>query len=123
MPPYFQAPMQPYQISHPPAQWPQYPPYYATPQGGFNEDSETAKPEKFTGWDPLKLHPFIISCIMAFNSIPHKFATDNLWVSYTTSYLSNIAMLWWQPTLVAYPKPLIQGDWGEFVDQLNVYFG
>jgi len=80
-------------------------------------------PNKFTGRDPSQLHPFIISCIMAFNSRPHKFATDNLWVSYTTSYLSNIAMLWWQPTLVAYPKPLIQGDWGEFVDQLNVYFG
>jgi len=32
-------------------------------------------------------------------------------------------MLWWQPTLVAYPEPLIQGDWGEFFDQLNVYFG
>ena len=37
--------------------------------------------------------------------------------------LSDITMLWWQPTLVAYPKPSIQGDWGEFVDQLNVYFG
>src|SRR5882724_8919024 len=32
-------------------------------------------------------------------------------------------MLWWQPTLVAYPKLSIWGDWGEFVDKLNVYFG
>src|SRR5882724_8862238 len=32
-------------------------------------------------------------------------------------------MLWWQPTLVAYPEPSIRGDWGEFVDQLNMYFG
>src|SRR5882724_6726864 len=32
-------------------------------------------------------------------------------------------MLWWQPTLVTYPEPLIWGDLGEFVDQLNVYFG
>src|SRR5882724_7246725 len=31
-------------------------------------------------------------------------------------------MLWWQPTLVTYPKPLIRGDWGEVVNQLNVYF-
>src|SRR5882724_6555021 len=44
-------------------------------------------------------------------------------MSYSASYLPDIAMLWWQPTLVVYPKPLIQGDWGEFVDQLNVYFG
>jgi len=35
---------------------------------------------------------------------------------------SDIAMLWWQPTLVAYPKLLIQGNWDEFVNQLNVYF-
>src|SRR5882724_10020958 len=32
-------------------------------------------------------------------------------------------MLWWQPTFVAFPKPSIWGDWGEFFDQLNVYFG
>jgi len=43
-------------------------------------------------------------------------------VLYAASYLSNIEMLWWQPTLVTHPKPLIQGDWGEIVDQLNVYF-
>ena len=123
MPPYFQAPTQLYPIGHPPAQWPQYPPYYTAPQGGFNKDSETTKPDKFTGWDPSELHPFIISCIMAFDSRLHKFVTEYQQVSYATLYLSNIAMLWWQPTLVAYPKPSIQGDWGEFVDQLNVYFG
>src|SRR5882724_4130564 len=32
-------------------------------------------------------------------------------------------MLWWQPTLVAYPKMSIWGDWGEFFNQLNIYFG
>src|SRR5882724_3048297 len=60
---------------------------------------------------------------MAFDSRPNKFVTDCQQVSYTTSYLFDIAMLWWQPTLVAYPEPSIQGDWGEFVDHLNVYFG
>jgi len=93
------------------------------PQGGFDEDSETAKPNKFTGWDPSKLCPFIVSCIMVFNSRPHKFPTNCQCMLYAASYLSDISMLWWQPTLVMYPKPLIQGDWGEFVDQLNVYFG
>jgi len=29
---------------------------------------QTAKPDKFTGQDPLKLHPFIVSYIMAFDS-------------------------------------------------------
>src|SRR5882724_7306396 len=32
-------------------------------------------------------------------------------------------MLWWQPILVTFPEPSIHNDWGEFVDQLNTYFG
>jgi len=32
-------------------------------------------------------------------------------------------MLWWQPILVAFPEPSIHNEWGEFVDQLNTYFG
>ena len=32
-------------------------------------------------------------------------------------------MLWWQLILVAYPEPSIHGNWGEFVNQLNTYFG
>jgi len=82
-----------------------------------------AKPDKFTGWDPSKLCPFIVCCIMAFDSRPHKFATDCQRVSYAASYLSDIAMLWWQPILVAFLEPSIRNDWGEFVDQLNTYFG
>src|SRR5882724_8938464 len=76
MPPYFQAPVQPYLIGYPPTCWPQYLPYYAAPQGGFDKDSETSKPNKVTGWDPSKLRPFIFSCIMAFDSRSHKFVTD-----------------------------------------------
>ena len=32
-------------------------------------------------------------------------------------------MIWWQPILVTYPELSIHNDWGEFVDQLNTYFG
>jgi len=32
-------------------------------------------------------------------------------------------MLWWQPILVTFPELSIRNDWGEFVDQLNTYFG
>jgi len=116
MPNFLLAPAQPYLISYPPGPWPPYQQYYAGQQGHVDE----AKPDKFTGWDPLKLHPFIISCIMAFDSRPHKFVTNGPWVSYAASYLSDITMLWWQPILVVYPEPLICGDWGEFVDQLNI---
>ena len=76
MPPYFQASMKPYPNGYPPAYWPQYPLYYAAPQGGINKDSETSKPNKVTGWDPSKPHPFIVSCIMAFDRRPHKFPTN-----------------------------------------------
>ena len=71
--------------------------------------------------DPLKLCLFIISCIMAFESQPDKFVTEHHQVS-CGFYLSDIAMLWWQPILISNPEPSIWGDWGEFVDQLNVYF-
>jgi len=82
-----------------------------------------AKPNKFTSRDPSKLHPFIISWIMAFDSQPHKFMTECQQVSYAASYLSDIAMLWWQLILVSFPELSICNDWGEFVDQLNTYFG
>ena len=76
VPNYYPAPAQLYPISYPPGPWPPYQQYYAGPQGHGEEDSKTAKPDKFTGRDPLKLHPFIVFCIMAFDSQPHKFATD-----------------------------------------------
>ena len=123
MPNYYLALAQPYLISYPPGLWPPYQQYYTGPPGHGNEDSETAKPNKFTGQEPSKLHPFIVSCVMAFDSQPHKFVTDHQRVSYTASCLSDIVMLWWQPILVAFPEPSIRNDWGEFVDQLNTYFG
>jgi len=77
MPQYGHAPVQPYPNTYPPAYWPPYLLHYMAPQGGFNKDSETAKPNKFTGRDPSKLCPFIVSCVMAFDSRPCKFATNH----------------------------------------------
>ena len=68
MPNYYPAPAQPYPIGYPPGPWPPYQQHYAGPHGHFKEDSEMAKPNKFTGQDPSKLHTFVISCIMAFDS-------------------------------------------------------
>ena len=76
VPNYYPAPVQPYPIGYPPGPWPPYQQYYAGPQGHGKEDSEMAKPNKFTGWDPSKLCPFIVCLIMAFDSRPCKFATD-----------------------------------------------
>src|SRR5882672_9089847 len=67
------APWPPY----PQGPWAPYPPYYPYQQGGNDEDSETAQPDKFTGQDPSKLRPFIICCVMAFDSQRRKFATDH----------------------------------------------
>src|SRR5882724_8368590 len=74
---YYPAPVQLYPISYPPGQWPPNQQHYAGPPGHGKEDSKMAKPDKFTGRDPSKLHPFIVSCIMAFDSRPCKFATDH----------------------------------------------
>ena len=60
---------------------------------------------------------------MNFDSRPRKFATDRQRVTFAASYLLDIALLWWQPILLTYPEPAIWEDWGEFVDELNVYFG
>jgi len=119
----YPAPGQPYLISYLPGLWPPYQQYYEGPQGHGEEDSKTAKPNKFTGREPSKLHPFIISCVMAFDSRPCEFATDRQQVSYAALYLSDIAMMWWQLILVVFPEPSICNNWGEFVDQLNTYFG
>src|SRR5882724_6480929 len=108
---------------YPPPQWLQYPPYHGAPQGSYDGDSETAKPEKFTGREPSQLRPFIISCVMAFDSRPRKFATERQQVTYAASYLTDIAMLWWQPHLIAQPEPLIHSNWSEFVAELNNLFG
>ena len=98
MPNYYPAPAQPaqpYLTSYPPGLWPPYQQYYAGPPSHSDKDSETAKPDKFTGQEPLKLCPFIVSCVMAFDSWPREFVTDRQGVSYAALYLSDIAMLWW----------------------------
>ena len=70
-------------------------------------DSKAAKPDKFTGKDLRKLRLFISSCIMYFNNKPFNFKNDQQQVSYSASFLSKIALLWWQPHLMAFPKPSI----------------
>src|SRR5882724_8631222 len=128
---YVPAPPQHPFAGYPPPQWPQYPPpqwlqyplYHVAPQGSYEGDLETAKPEKFTGWEPSQLRPFIISCVMAFDSRPRKFATKCQQVTYAASYLTDIVMLWWQLHLIAQPEPSIRSNWGEFVAELNNLFG
>jgi len=65
MPNYYPAPAQPYLIGYPPGPWQPYQQYYTGHPSHGDEDSETAKPDKFTGREPSKLRPFIVSCVMA----------------------------------------------------------
>ena len=60
---------------------------------------------------------------MVFDNKPQKFRNNHQHVSYTASFLSEITLLWWQPNLMAYPKPLIQSNWAEFVAELDKLFG
>ena len=60
---------------------------------------------------------------MAFNNKPRKFQTDRQRVAYVTSYLSDIAMSWWQPILSAPIKAPIWNNWLLFIQELNNLFG
>jgi len=60
---------------------------------------------------------------MAFDNKPHKFQMDRQRVSYAASYLTDIAMSWWQPFLTQQPEPPIQDDWALFIEELNTLFG
>jgi len=85
-----------------------YPYAYQTPALITIEiDMDVAKPNKLTDQDPHQLHPFISNCIMAFNNKPHKFQMDWQRVLYAMSYLTDIAMSWWQPYLMQQPEPPI----------------
>ena len=101
-------------------------PYYiiqqAAPVQGEG-DSDTTKPDKFMGTDPQKLQCFITVCIMVFDNKPQKFRNDHQHVSYSALFLSEIALLWRQPNLMAYHESLIQSNWAEFVAELNKLFG
>ena len=74
------------------------------------------------GKDPHKLRPFITACIMVFDNKPHKFRSDCQRVSYVASFLSEIALLWWQPNLMTDPEPPIRSDWAKFVSELDKLF-
>src|SRR6266481_3656988 len=63
-----------------------------------------------------------MACIMVFDNKPQKFRNDRQRVLYVASFLSEIALLWWQPNLVAYPEPPIWSDWAEFITELDKLF-
>jgi len=75
MPPYFQAPTQPYLNGYPPVHWTQDLLYYAAPQGGFEKFRDCqARQVHWSG--PLKATPFHHQLHHAFDSWPPKFATN-----------------------------------------------
>jgi len=81
-----------------------YPPYYPTSRMGMRKTLRPP-PDKFTGLGPVEATPFIICCVMAFDSPTHKFATDHQRVSYAASHFRTLLMLWWQPTSFWNPSP------------------
>ena len=60
---------------------------------------------------------------MVFDNKPHKFWSYCQRISYAALFLSEIALLWWQLNLMAFPEPPIHRDWAEFVSELNKLFG
>ena len=60
---------------------------------------------------------------MYFDNKPFKFKNNQQQVSYAASFLSKITLFWWQPHLMAFPKPSIQSNWGKFIVELDKLFG
>jgi hypothetical protein len=60
---------------------------------------------------------------MVFDNKPRKFQQERQRVSYAASYLSDIALIWWQPFLTLNPEPPIRSSWGIFCDELDRLFG
>ena len=59
---------------------------------------------------------------MVFDNKPRKFQYKWQQVSYPASYLSDIALIWWQPFLTQVPELPIGSDWYIFVKELNQLF-
>ena len=81
------------------------------------------KPDTFNGTDPKKLNNFILLCNLFFwnNS---AYSNDEAKVTFALSYLCEIALDYFKPTLMDSNKdPEWSTDWSAFIQVLHTQFG
>ena len=75
------------------------------------------------GINPTKFHEFIAQCLLTFQVEPHHYSRDKARVTFTTLYLTEAVVAWFQPFLLhSQNSPLLQ-DWDLFTGELNMMFG
>lgn len=88
--------------------------------------TKVREPDQFSGLDPTKLRTFFVQCELNFRDRPRAFKDDTAKVTYATSYLSGIALEWFEPDLLQGPgvrHPLWMDDYTKFSEELARNFG
>ena len=65
--------------------------------------TKVKEPDVFNGLDLWKLKAFIVSLQLNFNDRPNAFHADTTKVNYTISFLSGVALDWFEPDIL-YPN-------------------
>ena len=63
------------------------------------EKIKVREPNTFDGSDPRELRDFLVSCNLHFRNRPQVFASDEKKILFILSYLSDSALIWFEPGL------------------------
>ncbi|KAF5346383.1 hypothetical protein D9756_011387 [Leucocoprinus leucothites] len=83
-------------------------------------------PDTFSSSDPEKLNTFLIQCHLYFRANPTQFQYDNQKVNFTMTYLTSVALDWFEVGLTQEEQGVFHDwfdDWNAFVCELHMHFG
>ena len=92
----------------------------------FNQRHRVRTPYSFDGSDSSKLCIFLVQCELNFQNRPKAFRSDCAKVTFVQSYLTNMALQWFEPDILFYssePHPLWMTSYSAFVTELRENFG
>ena len=81
------------------------------------------EPDRFTGQDPSKLEPFILQCLVYFNSEPAAYVDEATKINTAISFFDNLALHFVSPALMQTTPPELLRSWSAFIASLNRMFG
>lgn len=97
--------------------------YFYPMNGGASKKPRGKEPDKFDGRDSSKLENFLLQCSLYFHSDPEAFANDRDKCLTAVTYLSDFALRWIRPDLLApYLTPRLL-SWQQFVHDIHSMFG
>jgi len=89
------------------------------------KSGKVREPEPFNSRDPKKLKTFILQCCLYFWGSSDSFQDEACCITFTISYLQDVALEWFEPGLLGLTKesPTWLEDWEAFVKELQTNFG